>query len=84
MKEMKLKFVSEGSRGESEITFGGVKELNELVSKYVGSRELLLLDEDGDVEYVNECMSMEFGGIVEDCLVEISFSEEEFVNVYMI
>ena len=47
MKE--LKFVSEGSRGESEITFGGVKELNELVSRYVGSRELLLLEEDGDV-----------------------------------
>ena len=81
MKE--LKFVSEGSRGESEITFGGVKELNELVSRYVGSRELLLLEEDGDVEYVNECMSIEFGGIVEECFVEIQFSEEESVKVYL-
>ena len=62
---MEFKFVYEGSRGEEEIKYGGIKELNKLVNSYVNDREMLLLEEDGDVEYVNEFMEMEFGGIVD-------------------
>ena len=81
---MKFKFVNEGSRGESDITFGGIEEVNKLVNRYVNDREMLLLEEDGDVEYVNEFMEIEFGGITEKCFVEISFSEEESVLVYLL
>jgi|TARA_R110002050_G_scaffold3762_1_gene19584 hypothetical protein len=79
---MKFKFVNEGSRGEVDITFGGIKELDELVDRYVYGREKLLLEED-DVDYVNEFMEMEFGGITEECFCEISFGEEDSVLVYM-
>ena len=81
---MKFKFVNEGSRGEVDITFGGIEELDKLVNRYVNDREKLLLEEDGDVEYVNEFMNMEFGGITEECFVEISFGEEDSVLVYLI
>ena len=79
---MKFKFVNEGSRGEVDITFGGIKELDKLVDRYVYGREKLLLEED-DLDYVNEFMEMEFGGITEKCFVEISFGEEDSVMVYM-
>lgn len=79
---MKFKFVNEGSRGEVDITFGGIKELDKLVDRYVYGREKLLLEED-DLDYVNEFMEMEFGGITEKCFVEISFGEEDNVMVYM-
>ena len=55
-----------------------------MVNRYVNDREMLLLEEDGDVEYVNEFMEIEFGGITEKCFVEISFSEEESVLVYLL
>ena len=80
---MKFKFVNEGSRGEVDITFGGIKELDKLVDRYVYGREKLLLEED-DVDYVNEFMEMEFGGITEKCFVEISFGEEDSVLVYLV
>ena len=79
---MKFKFVNEGSRGEVDITFGGIKELDKLVDRYVYGREKLLLEED-DLDYVNEFMEMEFGGITEKCFCEISFGEEDSVLVYM-
>ncbi len=80
---MKFKFVNEGSRGEVDITFGGIKELDNLVERYVSERENLLSKEDGNEDYVNEFMEMEFGGITEECFVEISFGEEDSVMVYM-
>lgn len=80
---MKFKFVNEGSRGEVDITFGGIKELDKLVDRYVYGREKLLLEED-DLDYVNEFMEMEFGGITEKCFVEISFGEEDSVLVYLV
>tara|TARA_R110002012_G_scaffold126081_1_gene277767 strand:- start:218 stop:466 length:249 start_codon:yes stop_codon:yes gene_type:complete len=79
---MKFIFVNEGSRGEEEITYGGIKELDKLVDSYVYDREKLLLEED-DLDYVNEFMEMEFGGITEKCFCEISFGEEDSVKVYV-
>ena len=81
---MKFKFVNEGSRGEVDITFGDIVDVNKLVNDYVSKRENLLLEEDGDVDYVNEFMDMEFGGITEKCFVELSFGEEDSVMVYML
>ena len=80
---MKFKFVYEGSRGESDIDFGGIEELDKLVNSYVSSREMLLLEEDNDLDYVNEFMGMEFGGITEKCFCEITFGEEESVKVFI-
>jgi hypothetical protein len=79
---MKFKFVYEGSRGEEEIVYGGIKELDKLVDSYVYDREKLLLEED-DLDYVNEFMEMEFGGITEKCFCEITFGEEDSVKVYL-
>lgn len=81
---MKFKFVYEGSRSEVNVTFGGIEKLNEYVGKYVKCREELLLEEDGDLDYVNEFMEMEFGGINEKCFVEICFGEEDSVLVYIV
>jgi len=81
---IKFKFVNEGSRGENDITFGGIEEVNKLVDSYITFRENLLKEEDGDVEYVNDIMKMEFGGIVEECFVEIHFGEEESVLIYVV
>ena len=80
---MKFKFVNEGSRGEVDITFGGIIELDKLVDRYVYGREKLLLEED-DLDYVNEFMEMEFGGITEKCFVEIFFGEEDSVKVFIV
>jgi|SaaInlV_120m_DNA_3_1039746.scaffolds.fasta_scaffold93124_1 hypothetical protein len=80
---MKFKFVTEGSRGESDITFGGIKKLDKLVDEYLYSREDMLLKEEGDRDYVNEFMEMEFGGITEECFCEISFGEEDSVKIYL-
>ena len=80
---MKFKFVYEGSRSEVNVTFGGIEKLNEYVGKYVKGREELLLEEDGDLDYVNEFMEMEFGGINEKCFVEICFGEEDSVKVFI-
>ena len=80
---MRFKFVNEGSRGEVDISYGGIKELDKLVDRYVSERENLLSNEDGNEDYVNEFMEMEFGGITEDCFVEISFGEEDSVMVYI-
>jgi hypothetical protein len=79
---MKFKFVYEGSRGEEEIKYGGIKDLDKLVDSYVYDREKLLLEED-DLDYVNEFMEMEFGGITEKCFCEITFGEEDSVKVYL-
>ena len=79
---MKFKFVNEGSRGEVDITFGGIEELDKLVNKYLNSREEMILD-DGDRDYVNEFMQMEFGGITEECFCEICFGEEDSVKVFI-
>jgi len=79
---MKFKFVNEGSRGEVDITFGGIEELDKLVNKYLNSREEMILD-DGDRDYVNEFMQMEFGGITEECFCEITFGEEDSVKVFI-
>ena len=80
---MRFKFVNEGSRGEVDISYGGIKELDKLVDRYINERENLLSNEDGNEDYVNEFMEMEFGGITEDCFVEISFGEEDSVMVYI-
>ena len=80
---MKFKFVNEGSRGEVDITFGGIMELDKLVDRYISERENLLANEDGNEDYVNEFMEIEFGGITEKCFVEIYFGEEDSVKVYM-
>ena len=80
---MKFKFVYEGSRSEVNITFGGIEKLNNYVDNYVKGREELLLEEDGDLDYVNEFMEMEFGGITEKCFVEICFGEEDSVKVFI-
>ena len=81
---MKFKFVNEGSRGENDITFGGIEEVNKLVDSYITFRENLLKEEDGDVDYVNEFMDIEFGGITEECFCEIHFGEEESVLIYVV
>ena len=81
---MKFRFENEGSRGEVDITFGGIVELDKLVERYVSERENLLVKEDGNEDYVNEFMEMEFGGITEECFVEISFGEEDSVLVYLV
>jgi hypothetical protein len=82
---MKFKFVNEGSRGEVDITFGGIKELDKLVDEYLYNREDMLVNEvDGDRDYVNEFMEMEFGGITEECFCEISFGEEDSVKIYVV
>tara|TARA_R100000541_G_C1830510_1_gene74057 strand:+ start:148 stop:393 length:246 start_codon:yes stop_codon:yes gene_type:complete len=73
---MKFEFKNEGSRGEFDITFGGIEKVNELVNSYIEKRESLKF-EGMDDEYVNEFMDMEFGGITEECFVEISMGEEE-------
>jgi hypothetical protein len=78
-----FKFVNEGSRGEVDITFGGIKELDKLVDRYINERENLLANEDGNEDYVNEFMEMEFGGITEECFCEISFGEEDSVKIYL-
>lgn len=81
---MKFKFVNEGSRGEVDITFGGIKQLDKLVDEYLYNREDMLVNEvDGDRDYVNEFMEMEFGGITEECFCEISFGEEDSVKIYL-
>ncbi len=79
---MKFKFVHEGSRSEVNVNYGGIKELDKLVDSYVYDREKLLLEED-DLDYVNEFMEMEFGGITEECFCEISFGEEDSVKVFV-
>jgi len=82
---MKFKFVNEGSRGECDITFGGIEEVNKLVDGYIFDREDMLVNEvEGDRDYVNEFMQMEFGGISEDCFCEISFGEEDSVKIYVV
>ena len=81
---MRFKFVNEGSRGEVDISYGGIKELDKLVDRYVSERENLLSNEDGNEDYVNEFMEMEFGGITEDCFVEISFGEEDSYMVFLL
>ena len=78
-----FKFVNEGSRREVDITFGGIKELDKLVDRYINERENLLANEDGNEDYVNEFMEMEFGGITEECFCEISFGEEDSVKIYL-
>jgi len=81
---MRFKFVNEGSRGEVDISYGGIKELDKLVDDYVYGREDMLVHEvDGDRDYVNEFMEMEFGGITEKCFCEISFGEEDVVKIYV-
>ena len=80
---MKFKFVNEGSRGEVDITFGGIIELDKLVDRYISERENLLANEDGNEDYVNEFMEIEFGGITEKCFVEIFFGEEDSVKVFI-
>ena len=79
---MKFRFEHFGSRGECDITFGDIKELDTFVDMYVVDRERMLIEED-DVDYVNEFMEMKFGGITEDCFCEISFGEEECVLIYL-
>ena len=80
---MKFKFVNEGSRGECDITFGGIEEVNKLVDGYIFDREDMLVHEELDKDYVNEFMQMEFGGITEKCFCEISFGEEDTVKIYV-
>ena len=80
---MKFKFVYDGSRGEVDITFGGIIELDKLVDRYISERENLLANEDGNEDYVNEFMEIEFGGITEKCFVEIFFGEEDSVKVFI-
>ena len=80
---MKFKFVNEGSRGEVDITFGDIIELDKLVDRYISERENLLANEDGNEDYVNEFMEIEFGGITEKCFVEIFFGEEDNVKVFI-
>ena len=81
---MNFKFVKYGSRGEVDITFGGIKQLDKLVDEYLYNREDMLVNEvDGDRDYVNEFMEMEFGGITEECFCEISFGEEDSVKIYL-
>ena len=81
---MRFKFVNEGSRNEVDVTYGGIKELDKLVERYVSERENLLANEDGDREYVNEFMDIAFGGITETCFCEIVFGEEDSVFIYML
>ena len=81
---MKFKFVNEGSRCETEIDFGGIEHFDTLVQSYIYDREYMLLEEvEGDKEYVNDIMKMEFGGITEDCFCEIQFGEEDSVKVFV-
>lgn len=81
---MKFRFEHFGSRGECDITYGGIVELDKLVDDYITDRENLLVREDGNEDYVNEFMEMEFGGITEECFVEISLGEEDSVLVYLL
>lgn len=82
---MRFKFVNEGSRCETDITYGGMEDVNKLVDSYIFDREYMLLDEvDGDREYVNDIMKMEFGGITESCFCEIQFGEEDSVLIYLL
>ena len=80
---MKFKFVYEGSRGEEEIKYGGIEELDKLVNDYINDREMVLLEEQ-DLDYVNEFMGIEFGGMVEKCFVEICLGEEDSVKVFIV
>lgn len=79
---MKFRFEHFGSRGECDITFGDIKELDTFVDMYLVDRERLINEED-DLDYVNEFMEMTFGGITEDCFCEIVFGEEESVCIYL-
>lgn len=79
---MKFRFEHFGSRGECDITFGDIKELDTFVDMYLVDRERLI-DEEDDKEYVNEFMEMTFGGISTDCFCEICFGEEESVCIYL-
>ena len=45
---------------------------------------MLLEEVEGDKEYVNEIMKMEFGGITEECFCEIQFGEEDCVKVFVV
>ena len=81
---MKFLIVNEGSRGEVDSYVGNLRNLDELVDSYVSDRENLLSKEDGNEDYVNEFMEMEFGGISEKCFVEISFGEEDSYKVFII
>jgi len=82
---MRFKFVNEGSRGEVDISYGGIKELDKLIDGYIFDREYMLVDEvEGDRDYVNEFMEIKFGGITEECFVEICFGEEDSVMVYIV
>ena len=77
---MKFKFVNEGSRGEVDITFGGIKELDKLVDRYVYGREKLLLEED-DLDYVNEFMEIEFFLTIPPTLILLlSISVSNFIS----
>lgn len=80
---MKFRFEHFGSRGECDITFGDIKELDTFVDMYLVDRERLINEED-DLDYVNEWMEMTFGGITEDCFCEIVFGEEESVLIYLV
>ena len=81
---MKFLIVNEGSRGEVDSYVGNLRNLDELVDSYISDRENLLSKEDGNEDYVNEFMEMEFGGISEKCFVEISFGEEDSYKVFVI
>ena len=81
---MKFLIVNEGSRGEVDSYIGTLKNVDELVDSYITDRENLLKENDGDVDYVNEFMDMEFGGITENCFVEISFGEEDCYLVFVL
>ena len=74
---MKFLIVNEGSRGEVDSYVGNLTNIDELVDSYITDREQLLSKEDGNEDYVNEFMEMEFGGISTNCFVEISFGEED-------
>ena len=81
---MKFLIINEGSRGEVDSYIGNMRNLDELVDSYITDRENLLVKEDGNEDYVNEFMEMEFGGITEKCFVEISFGEEDCYMVFLL
>ena len=81
---MKFLIVNEGSRGEGDSYVGNLTNIDELVDSYITDREQLLSKEDGNEDYVNEFMEMEFGGISTNCFVEISFGEEDSYKVFVI
>lgn len=80
---MKFLIVNEGSRGEVDSYIGNLKNVDELVDSYITDREDLLKQEDVDVDNFDEFMDMKFGGITEDCFVEISFGEEDNYKVFI-